>query len=141
MKCIFIVVLIPIVFLAKAQQKETKGRIDDNKIYTAVEHEPEFPGGIGKFAIYLMNNIQLQKKEVKKEDFQGSFLFQMIIEKDGSISNGKRAQANPQFVYWKADNKSNKDFPKMATRISEWTSSKSSVFLPILFLTCCEYII
>ena len=96
MKSIFIVAGFFSVFaFAKAQQKASPNRSNDDKVYTVVEHEPEFPGGIEKFFKYLQSNIHLYEKDTQKEEFQGSFIFQMIIEKDGSIGEVKELRRIP----------------------------------------------
>jgi len=96
MKSAFIIVVSFFIFsFAEAQQKEIRDRTDDKKIYTTVEREPEFPGGMEKFFKYLQTNIHLYKKDTQKEEFQASFIFQMIIEKDGRINNVKELRRIP----------------------------------------------
>ncbi len=58
----------------------------DNKVFTAVEHEPSFPGGLDKFYQFLQQNIKYPA-EARKKNVQGKVFITFIIEKDGSFSN------------------------------------------------------
>jgi len=80
---LIIIAFIGVFSVAKAQQSTDK----DNKIYTAVEHEPEPPGGMSKFFEYLVKNIHAVGKN--NEEAFGRFTIQIIIEKDGTVSHIK----------------------------------------------------
>ena len=72
----------------KAQTRVVlKGLEADTLIFYKAEHSPEFPGGLDKFVAYLAKNIKYPKEAIN--DIQGRIIVQMIIEKNGSISNVK----------------------------------------------------
>ena len=54
--------------------------IDTNKIYTTAEHPPQFDGD---YEVWVAENIQYDKKK------QGIVYLDVIIERDGRISNAK----------------------------------------------------
>jgi len=58
----------------------------DNKVFTAVEQEPGFPGGIQAFGHYLQANIHYPADSRKKR-VQGRVIISFVVEKDGSLSN------------------------------------------------------
>lgn len=60
----------------------------DNKVFTEVEHEPSFPGGLDKFYKFLQQNIKYPA-EARKKTVQGKVFITFVIEKDGSLSNMK----------------------------------------------------
>ena len=59
---------------------------DENKIYDVVDQMPSFPGGAVSLMKYINENIHYPK-EAKDEGIQGRVTVQLIIEKDGSITN------------------------------------------------------
>jgi periplasmic protein TonB len=64
---------------------------DPNKIFTAVEKEPEFPGGIASFYKYLGNNIHYPAV-AKENGTQGKVFLAFVVEKDGSLTDIKVAR-------------------------------------------------
>lgn len=106
-------ILITIIGLAaftsvKAQQSATKNeepaeiRIDApigidaadtssanrSKIFTAVEQEPSFPGGIEQFYRFLQSNIRYPAKAFEN-NVQGKVFLTFVVEKDGSLTDIK----------------------------------------------------
>jgi len=61
---------------------------DPNKIFTAVEQEPSFNGGIDKFYKYLQNNIRYPAV-AKENNVQGKVFVTFVVEKDGSLTDIK----------------------------------------------------
>jgi len=61
---------------------------DKNGVYTVVEKEAEYPGGIEAMNKFLARNINYPSLASQKE-IEGKVLISFIIEKDGSISNIK----------------------------------------------------
>jgi periplasmic protein TonB len=55
----------------------------EEEIFTAVEQQAEFPGGMGAFGKYLQKNL----KRIDGEDFPSKLYLQFVVEKDGSISH------------------------------------------------------
>ena len=60
----------------------------DQEIFTAVEHEPEFKGGITAFYNFLRNNMHYPEK-AKRNNIQGKVFISFVVEKDGSLTNIK----------------------------------------------------
>ena len=59
---------------------------DTSKIFTAVEHEPSFPGGMGKFFQYIAKNLKYPDQTFK-DGFVGKVFVSFVVEKDGSLTN------------------------------------------------------
>ena len=59
-----------------------------NKVFTAVEHEPAFPGGQQKFMEFLSHNIKYPAL-MKQKKAEGRVIISFIVEEDGSLSNMK----------------------------------------------------
>jgi TonB family protein len=57
-------------------------------VFSAVEHQPYFPGGIEKFYQFLGANIKYPV-ELRKSGVQGKVFVNFIVEKDGSLSTLK----------------------------------------------------
>jgi hypothetical protein len=79
---------------ANAQKSNTlKGSPADTTVYSTPEVEPTFPGGMSKLFEYLAKNARMVDE--KDVSIQMSFLFQMVIEKDGSVTNVKELRRTP----------------------------------------------
>ena len=68
-------------FYSFSQNKE------EEEIFTAVDKQAKFPGGMREFNKLLMKNLPDFKKEVNAGIGPGKIYIQIIIEKDGEISN------------------------------------------------------
>ncbi len=71
-----------------ASDLEAQKHPDTNKIYTAVEQEPDFPGGMLKFADYVKTHLNYPDL-AKQNNVQGRVFLTFIVEKDGSLSDIK----------------------------------------------------
>jgi TonB family protein len=60
----------------------------DDKVFSAVEHVPNYPGGVDKFFKFLQQNIKYPA-EAKNKKIEGKVFVSFIVEKDGSLSNLK----------------------------------------------------
>lgn len=60
----------------------------DNKVFTAVEHAPDYPGGVNKFYKFLQQNIKYPA-DARNKKIEGKVFVTFIVEKDGSLSNLK----------------------------------------------------
>jgi protein TonB len=58
------------------------------KIFTAVEHEPEFKGGIAAFYRFLRDNIHYPEN-ARLNKIQVKVFISFVVEKDGSLTNIK----------------------------------------------------
>lgn len=69
-----------------APASDPNQKFDSNQIYTAVEVEPQFPGGMGEFIKFMKTN---QKLPPGTENSAVKVFVNFIVEKDGSLSNLK----------------------------------------------------
>jgi TonB family protein len=60
----------------------------DTRVFTVVEHAPNYPGGVDKFYKFLQQNIKYPA-EAKNKNIQGKVFVSFIVEKDGSLSDVK----------------------------------------------------
>ncbi|HVS90973.1 MAG TPA: energy transducer TonB [Mucilaginibacter sp.] len=60
----------------------------NDKIFTAVENEPTFPGGKNAFVRFLATNIRYPATAYEKH-IQGKVFLSFVIEKDGSLTDIK----------------------------------------------------
>lgn len=61
---------------------------DPNKVFTAVEKEPTFPGGTDAFRNYLGKNIQYPAV-ARENNVQGRVYLSFVVERDGSLTDIK----------------------------------------------------
>lgn len=61
---------------------------DPNKIFTAVEKEPAFPGGEDAFIRYLSKNIHYPAV-AKENNVQGKVFLSFVVEKNGALTDVK----------------------------------------------------
>jgi len=71
-----------------AEKKVVVDVPDDNKVFTVVEQQPEFPGGQGAMYKWIGENLKYPS-EARNNGLQGKVILQFTVEKDGSISNVK----------------------------------------------------
>jgi periplasmic protein TonB len=57
----------------------------EEEIFTAVEQQAEFPGGMSAFGKYLLKNMKWESGE--NEERPSKLSIQFVVEKDGTISN------------------------------------------------------
>lgn len=62
--------------------------VDKSPIFTAVEMEPSFPGGIEMFYRFLQANIKYPAKAFE-DKIQGKVFISFVVEKDGSLTDIK----------------------------------------------------
>jgi len=61
---------------------------EDNRIFTAVEQAPEFPGGIKAFGEFLARNIRYPSA-MRQKSIQGRVIVGFVVERDGSLTDIK----------------------------------------------------
>ncbi len=61
---------------------------DPNKIFTAVEKDPAFKGGIDKFYAYLQKNMRYPAV-AKENNVQGKVFVTFVVERDGALTDIK----------------------------------------------------
>jgi len=91
MKKIFFFLLLAFASVSLKAQKNDSVTIT-NDIFTAVEHEPEYPGGMNEFYKYLAQTIRYPAED-RKNRVQGKVFISFIVEKDGSLSDIKAMRA------------------------------------------------
>ena len=81
---------LPIVFNLNEHQKESANddsiANNDDEVYTEVDEQPEFQGGVDKLMSFLARNIKYPKEAMRK-GIQGRVITNFIVNKDGTISN------------------------------------------------------
>ncbi len=68
--------------------EEEVEEVVEDKIFTVVEQNPEFPGGIAEFQKYLSKNIQYPSL-AKEAGISGTVYATFVVGKDGSINDVK----------------------------------------------------
>ena len=74
---------------AKAVVEEpvvTEKAVEEPKIFSFVEQNPEFPGGDVELIKFLQKNIQYPQME-RDNDIQGKVLLRFVVREDGSVSD------------------------------------------------------
>ena len=64
---------------------------EENPVFEVVENMPEFAGGMGGLMQYLSKNIKYPV-EAQKAGIQGRVIMQVIIDKNGNVTNPKVTQ-------------------------------------------------
>lgn len=67
---------------------EEEEEVAEEPIFTVVESEPEFPGGMEALYKYLAQNIKYPQL-ARENGITGKVYVQFVVEKDGSIANPK----------------------------------------------------
>lgn len=68
--------------------KEAREDLSDDQVYTVVENQPSFPGGINALMKYIADNIQYPV-EAQEKGIQGRVVTAFIVRRDGSIEDAK----------------------------------------------------
>jgi len=63
-----------------------KDEEDWNKVFTKVEMESEYPGGMAAWARYLNKNLRFSQEALDNE-IQGTVVVQFLVDKDGNVSD------------------------------------------------------
>lgn len=75
--------------LAAAPKKQVKSQGENvGKVFKVVEQMPEFPGGAQELYQYLARNIKYPKSAMERKA-QGRVITQLVVRKDGSITDVK----------------------------------------------------
>ena len=68
--------------------EKQESRATEGEVFQVVEEMPEFPGGMAECMKWLGQNIKYPA-EAKEKGVQGRAIVQMVVEKDGTITNAK----------------------------------------------------
>jgi len=72
---------------SRRDQMDSLGKLPgEQKVYSSVQIEPTFPGGIGKWNQYIKDSLKYPATAIQSR-FQGNVFLSFIVEEDGSISN------------------------------------------------------
>jgi|HubBroStandDraft_2_1064218.scaffolds.fasta_scaffold615680_2 protein TonB len=102
----------------------------DDRTFTKVEIESEFPGGSTAWLQFLQNHLVYPNKAVRKR-IEGTVLLQFIVGKDGSISDVQALSGDPLLV--QAALKAMAQSPKWTPAIQKGRAVKSYKKQPIVF--------
>ena len=70
----------------KDSTEATESRAVEGEVFQVVEEMPEFPGGMAECMKWLGQNIKYPAEAIEK-GIQGRVIVQMIVERDGTITN------------------------------------------------------
>jgi TonB family protein len=70
-----------------SRQEESKG-INNDGVFTVVEQNPEFPGGLSELGRYIGKNIRYPTA-AQRANVQGKVFLQFVVGKDGDIRDPK----------------------------------------------------
>jgi len=68
-------------------QPTATAQVDDN-IYSLVDQQPTYPGGMSAFFKYIQSNLQYPSA-AKAAGIEGRVFVEYVIEKDGSVTGAK----------------------------------------------------
>ncbi|MCM1021983.1 MAG: energy transducer TonB [Muribaculum sp.] len=71
---------------------EEKKPVDDNKVFTAVEQMPQFPGGDAALMTYLSKNLKYPPVAMEN-NIQGNVIVMFVVTKTGKIGEVKIARS------------------------------------------------
>jgi protein TonB len=60
--------------------------VEADEIFTIVEQQATFPGGIAAFNKYMEENLKYPRKE-KRKHIEGKVFVSFVVQKDGSVSD------------------------------------------------------
>ena len=89
MKKLFALLLLTMaVPFANAQQPVSNNDENNEAIFSVVENEPEFPGGVEALYKFISKNVVYPKKALK-DGIEGKVVVEFVIEANGSVTNVK----------------------------------------------------
>jgi protein TonB len=105
---------------------------DENKIFSQVEKQPEFPGGLEAFGKYLGNNIKFPNVD-RENGTQGKVFCSFVVERDGSLTDIKAIRGPSQSMMDEAIRVLKKS-PKWKPGIQNNRPVRVSYTVPIAFM-------
>jgi|GEM_PF-2916782 len=87
-KLLFFIFLLNCIGFANAQTKRSVENTDPDKIYTAVEIEPQYPGGQAEFFKSLQTIIQVPPNCLN-DISNAKLIIEFVVEKDGRLTHLK----------------------------------------------------
>lgn len=86
--CIILSMVTSILFAGTHLKTDTTKRTSDSQIFTAIDIEPQYPGGVPEFYKFIVNNLKYPEVAALT-GLNGKVFISFIIEKDGTVSNVK----------------------------------------------------
>ncbi|ADB39529.1 energy transducer TonB [Spirosoma linguale] len=71
------------IFMTTFSLAQRPQKLDDPTVFTIVEKQPEFPGGMGALSTFIKTNINYPP-EAEKAGIKGTVYLSFIVERDGS---------------------------------------------------------
>jgi TonB family protein len=84
--------MIDLVAVSKSVDNISPNNNTPKVVFTPVEKQPEFPGGMQKFYELIKNNIRYPD-EMRQSSIEGKVFLQWVVEKDGSVTDLKAIRA------------------------------------------------
>jgi protein TonB len=113
-------------------QSDTSRKTSDtsNRIYTKVEIESEFPGGIPAWIRFLENHLVYPRKAIQ-DHIEGTVIVQFIVDKTGHISDLRALSGDPELQ--EAALQALRSSPKWTPAVQDGRIVKSYKKQPIIF--------
>jgi len=86
-KALFTAIAVLFILTAKAQMTDS-ARNSNEKVYTAVQQLPEYPGGSSEYYEFLDKNLRYPAT-ARRNNTRGRVIVTMVVEKDGTLSQVK----------------------------------------------------
>lgn len=77
--------LLALFIVLMSHSHESMGQ-DSDVVYTMVDHQPQYPGGMSALFKYLKGNMQYPSEAIAN-NVSGRIFVDFVVEKDGSLSN------------------------------------------------------
>jgi protein TonB len=110
-----VLILSGFLFFSVGVKAQTTPRDKTKQIYLTADIPPSFPGGTAELNKYLHDEIKYPAAE-KKKKIEGKVVMQMVIEKDGTISNVRIMKGLTPDL--------NKEALRVVTKMPEWEPGK-----------------
>lgn len=104
---------------------------NDSRVFSQVEHSPEFPGGLTMFSHYLETNIHYPAAD-KESGTEGRAIVTFIVEADGTLSNIKAVRGPSETLKSEAVRVLSKS-PKWVPGVQNGHAVRVSYTVPIQF--------
>ena len=98
-------------------KKLSEASVQDGKVFTVVEQQPEYSGGYEQMVSFLSQNI-LYPKDARTQGLQGTVYVSFIVEKDGAITNTKVVRGVSQSV--------DEEAKRVVESFPNWTPGKQN---------------
>ena len=91
-----------------------------NQVYTSMEVEPEFPGGMTKYSRFMHRNIKTTAGKGEADTWQSSVEFSFIIDTDGQIKHPRFHGKEDTMFFTPLE----KEVLRVIKKMPKWTPGK-----------------